>query len=156
MSSETPIMTMLDTIRQTVKQAEADGMPNAEKWSVLGTLIDQAGASNHATNVVEGDADGRAASNRNLTADADSVDVDELEFHEHHAEKKEAAASPTSRMVTVTPSDSLGKVSDTAVTVDAPSTAASVAASNDSPQSKRTDHGADGTRQPVGLSCGVA
>jgi hypothetical protein len=143
MSTETPVMTMLDTIRQTVKQAEADGMPNADKCSVLGTLIDQAGAWNHTTSASDGREGGTGTPERNGTADAQSVDVDELESHGDHAEKNEAVASPTSRMVTMVPSDPIGKVSDTAVTASAPSAAASVAASNDSLQSKRTVHGGD-------------
>jgi hypothetical protein len=107
MSGETPVMTMLDTIRQTIKQAEADGTPDVEKWSVLGTLIDQAGSSNPRTNASDNEASGSGTSDRNGTPDAESVDIDELESHGDHAETNDVVVSPTSRLVTVTPSDSL-------------------------------------------------
>ena len=144
-------MTMLDTIRQTVRRAGVDGCADADKWSLLGNLIDQVGPSNLVMNGFTSKSKESANADRDATTDAESADGEELDGQGVFAEHNEALASAATRMVTVTPSNSLGKVSDSAVAADAASTAASGDGISDSPQSKRTDSGEDGLRQPVSL-----
>jgi hypothetical protein len=109
MSSDTTIMSTPDVIWRTVKQAEADGIPNAGKSTALGDLIDASGQSNSRSQAtgIYGHLNGTSTDQATGTVHADSMDVDELESHADPAEVYEATKSTVSEMVMVTPPDSI-------------------------------------------------
>jgi hypothetical protein len=157
MSSDTTIMSMFNVIRQTVKQAEADGISNAEKSTALGDLIDDSGQSNSRSQAtgIYGHLNGTSTDRTSGTVHAESMDVDELESHADPAEKHEATKSTASEMVMVRTPDSIWRETDTAITADPPLAGPSVASTDNSPPLKRTQNRVEGMLPQVSIASPV-